>query len=423
VTVSYCRLLAGALTAIKKIFPTDRRVADLMLVSAGGLGIYGSNISMGRLQKVCRADGRGKNWVLAGIFLLASLALRTSAHANGLPQPALGLPPVPTLASNPPTAAKAALGKRLFFDSQLSGDGTISCASCHQPDHAFTDGRSLSRGIGGRVGTRNAPTLLNVAYNDSQFWDGRRPSLESQALDPMINPLEHGLTNEKAVLDRIRENTSYVASFSVFFANDGPPITAVHVGEALATFERTLIAGDSAFDEYLYGHKSAALGKGALRGLDLFRGRAGCSECHTIKPDYALFTDNLFHSTNVGLERVREKLPELTTRLVAARRRGASVDQLILSDRDIAELGRFVVTLDPRDLGEFRTPSLRNVARTGPYMHDGSVATLREAVERELYDHRQPGHPLILTPSEKQDLLEFMGALTSPSASQVVQIH
>ena len=341
------------------------------------------------------------------------------AQARDASQPRLGLPPVPVPESNLQTPAKIALGKRLFFDPHLSGDGTISCATCHQPDRAFTDGRPLALGIGAQLGTRNAPTLLNVAYNATQFWDGRRPSLELQALDPLVNPLEHGLRSEAELLSRIRESASYLEQFQAAFPGDRSAVTAAHVAQALASFERTLIAAGSPFDQFFYGHRSAALSASALRGFNLFRGAGRCSSCHTIERCHALFTDNSYHSANVGLQRIAATLAALTTRLVAARRGGASVDQMIISDSDIAELGRFVVTLDPADIGKFRTPSLRNVAVTGPYMHDGSVATLREAVERELYDHTQPGRPLILTPQEKHDLVEFLQALTSPVISQM----
>jgi cytochrome c peroxidase len=332
----------------------------------------------------------------------------------------LGLPPVPVPSENPLTPAKIALGKRLFFDASLSADGTISCASCHRPGQAFSDGRPVAKGIGGQSGTRNSPTLLNAAFNLSQFWDGRRPSLEAQALDPLANPREHALRNEDDLVRRLRANESYAAQFlSAFPGDPGPAVTSAHIAQALASFERTLIAGDSPFDEYYFGHRPAALSASALRGFKLFRGAGRCSGCHTIERTFALFTDNRFHSTNIGLDRINSKLPTLTTRLVAARQAGVSIDQEVLSDSDVAALGRFVVTLNPRDIGKFRTPSLRNVALTAPYMHDGSVPTLRQAVELELYDRSQPGRPLILTPQDKQDLVEFLEALTSPSAAGV----
>ena len=327
----------------------------------------------------------------------------------------LGLPPLivaPGTRSDQPIIA---LGRRLFFDPRLSLDGAISCASCHQPQKAFSDGRRVARGNRGQLGTRNTPSLLNVVFNTAEFWDGRRPSLEAQALDPLLNPIEHGLRDEGDLLRRIRTDSTYVREFRQVFGMDVGSIKTIHVVQAIADFERTLIVGDSAFDQYFYKHDQSALDSGAKRGLALFRGSAQCSTCHTIGKEAALLTDNQFHSVNVGLLRIASKLVTLTTRVVAVRRSGSRIDSTILSEPDVAELGRFVVTLDPADIGKFRTPSLRNVALTAPYMHDGSVATLEEAVERELYEHSsQSGRPLILTPKEKADLVAFLSSLTSP---------
>lgn len=314
---------------------------------------------------------------------------------------------------------RANLGKQLFFDNYLSRDRSISCASCHKSDHAFSDGLRVARGIRGQLGARNTPSLLNVAYNISEFWDGRRPSLEAQALDPLTNPIEHGLSDEENLLERLRSNPTYVAEFRTAFGAEGASITSNQVAQALASYERTLLAGDSPFDRFLYGHDPTALDPSGQRGLALFRGAAQCSSCHIIGPKDALFTDHEFHSVNVGLPHIAFSLAILTTRVVAVRTAGARIDATILSDPDIAELGRFVVTLDPADIGKFRTPSLRNVALTAPYMHDGSVPTLEEAVERELYVHTdQSGRPLILTPQEKADLVTFLKSLTSPVAAR-----
>jgi cytochrome c peroxidase len=329
----------------------------------------------------------------------------------------LGLPPVIAPADNPQTPARIALGQRLFFDARLSRDGSVSCASCHRPEDAFSDGRTLASGIAGSEGTRNTPSLLNVAFNTSLFWDGREPSLESQALVPLTNPLEQGLPNDQALLRLIRADPVYVAAFRAAFSLDAGSIQKEQVARAIATFERTLISADSPFDRYAFGGDQRALSQAARRGLGLFKGAGHCASCHLIGKDSALFTDNDFHSVNIGLQRIAPRLPELTKRLVDARQSGTSIDQAVLSDRDTAELGHFVVTLKPTDIGTFRTPSLRNVALTAPYMHDGSVPTLVDAVEQELYFRgNRAGRPLIFTPSEKADLVEFLKALTSPEA-------
>ncbi len=360
-----------------------------------------------------------------GIILFMMLICIMSASCRAVQardggSSSLGLPGVVAPADNPPTPARIALGRRLFFDARLSRNGSISCSSCHQPEHAFSDGRALAQGIDKREGSRNAPSLLNVAFNTSQFWDGRRTSLEAQALDPLTNPLEHGFKDTQTLLAIIRADPIYVTEFRAAFPANGISIQAIQVAQAIACFERTLIAGDSPFDRYFFGRDEHALSLSAQRGLTLFQRSAQCSSCHTIGPNEALFTDNAFHSLNVGLQRIAPRLPELTKRVVAARQSGISIDRVILSDRDIAELGRFAVTLSPADIGNFRTPSLRNVELTAPYMHDGSVATLQEAVDRELYYRGNlASRPLILTPDEKSDLVEFLKALTSPNARTI----
>jgi cytochrome c peroxidase len=190
------------------------------------------------------------------------------------------------------------------------------------------------------------------------------------------------------------------------------------VTAALAAFERTLLVGDSPFDRYLYGGDGKALSATAVRGLELFRGRAQCAKCHLIGEHEALLTDNLYHSVGVGLRWVQPHLAQATTRIV--RETPAVLDQLIGADAEVAALGRFVVTKQPRDIGSFRTPSLRNVALTAPYMHDGSTATLEEALELELYYRSvELQKPLILTPAEKADLVAFLRSLTSPTATSI----
>jgi cytochrome c peroxidase len=353
-------------------------------------------------------------YTLVGLFLWVS---RPSAYASDNPI-SLGLPPISVTNLDSKGWSKVRLGKELFFDARLSLDGTISCASCHKPERAFSDGRAVAAGVDAQRGTRNTPGLLNVGYNATEFWDGRRESLEEQALDPLTNPIEHGLASNGEVVGRIRADQQYVQEFRAAFPFSTDAVTSDHVAEAIGSYERTLIAGGSAFDRFFYGKEKTALSTSAQRGLILFRGTAECSSCHIIGKASALFTDQNFHSVNIGLSRIAARLAGLTSRVVALREAGERVDAAILSDPDISELGRFVVTLDPGDIGKFRTPSLRNVALTAPYMHDGSVGTLREAVERELYRHdRREARPLILTPQEKQDLVAFLNALTSPSAT------
>jgi cytochrome c peroxidase len=324
----------------------------------------------------------------------------------------LGLPPAITPAAAP---AVISLGQHLFFDPRLSLDASISCASCHIPEHAFSDSLIVGRGIRGQPGTRNTPSLWNVAFSTSFFWDGRRATLEQQAVDPLLNPREHALSDGNALLACIRRDGSYIEQLRRAFGVTPAQSTIAQIAGALAAFERTLVAGDSAFDRYLYGGEPSALTAGAQRGLDLFRGRAECATCHTIGEHSALLTDNLYHSVGVGLSRLQPDLARTT--LAVANEPAARLDQLVGSDAKLAALGRFVITKEPRDIGSFKTPSLRNVALTAPYMHDGSAATLIQAIELELYYRSNESHrPLILTPAEKADLVEFLSSLTSPNA-------
>ncbi|WP_211461463.1 cytochrome-c peroxidase [Collimonas silvisoli] len=338
----------------------------------------------------------------------------------------LGLPPSPyspstLISSNVPVNDDrlASLGAKLFYDNRLSADGLHSCSSCHQPDKYFADGLDVSRGVGNKLGTRNAPSLLNVSYNPTQFWDGREDTLEHQALRPLINPREMGQPDHEAVLAVIRRDKDYLADFKrVFNTRSATDITIDSVVSALATYQRTLVAGDSPFDRYRYGADAHAMSDGALRGYKLFVGAAACVKCHTIDQGNALFTDNEFHALSVGLNQIAPRLAELTVKLSAEKLRGVPIDDIVLTDDDFAELGRFVVTLQPQDIGTFRTPTLRNVAMTAPYMHDGSVKTLAEAVDLEVfYRSNEQGHPLLLTPPERQDLITFLESLTSSPES------
>ncbi|WP_207281677.1 cytochrome-c peroxidase [Pseudomonas sp. FW300-N2F2] len=329
----------------------------------------------------------------------------------------LGLPALPEAPASDQLIKKIELGKKLFFDKGLSADGTISCASCHSPERGFIDGLPRAQGIHGELGTRNTPTLVNAIFSDTQFWDGRRDSLESQAMDPLLNPIEHGMIDEAQLVHIIRQDSQYVAVFEKVFAASPETLTATHVAQAIAAYERTLTAGNSPFDRYRYGYEKTALAADALRGLELFRGRAQCGQCHVIGETSALFSDQQFHALGVGFRHLADRLaPEAIrfSKLTATERQS-----LVQSDPALAELGRFSVTLNPVDLGRFRTPSLRNVAETAPYMHDGSVATLEEAVDLEVYYRSiQASRPLILTPTEKNDLVAFLKALTSPHFKQ-----
>lgn len=309
-------------------------------------------------------------------------------------------------------ASLAKLGERLFFDKRLSADGTVSCASCHQPDKAFADGAATAAGSGGRKGTRNTPTLLDAAEQGSFLWDGRRTSLEDQVLDPFFDPAEHGLADAGALGRLVSSDAGYQSEFDRLFPSQG--IARATIARSIAAYVRTLSAGPSRFDRHWTGGDPAALTRAEARGFEIFRGTAQCASCHTIAEKGATFSDGKFHSLAVGLEKLGPNLSQTVARAIAAT--PAERSRLLTRDAAIAALGRFNVTGDPADIGKYRTPTLRNVALTAPYMHDGSVATLEEAVELELYYRSvQQGRPIVLTAPEKADLVAFLRSLTSES--------
>lgn len=301
------------------------------------------------------------------------------------------------------------VGERLFFDKRLSADGTVSCASCHKPELAFSDGLSVSVGIGGKKGTRNAPSLLQTAGQTSFFWDGRQPTLERQVLEPFFNEREHGLRDTASLISIVAGDPALVSEFKAIYPQG---VSQEAISSALAAYVRSLAPAPSRFDRYWKGREQAALNGAERQGLDLFRGAAQCATCHSIREGDAPLTDNKFHSLSVGLVGLAPTLAKAATK--AMNLDAEQRYRLITSDAQIGALGRFNVTRNPADIGKYRTPSLHNVAVTAPYMHDGSVATLEEAVELELYYRStQQGRLVILTPREKADLLAFLKTLTS----------
>jgi cytochrome c peroxidase len=351
-------------------------------------------------ERLCRLGG-----ALVSLFI----ALITPAHGD-VP---LGLP---AMRSAPDAAGLAELGRRIFSDTRFSVDGKISCATCHISERRFTDGRATARGLRGRELTRKTPSLLNVRYQTSLFWDGRAQDLATQVRAPLLGPLEHALRDETVVGQIARQDESYAAAFARLLHVPKADLSLREVSLALVAFEKTLVAGDSPFDRYEYGHDRRAMTPTEIRGLELFRGRARCESCHRIGENSALFTDGEFHASPVPIPAlVLAQLGELTSKVATLRSRGEvdALNALIAGDRDVAALGRFVVTLQPKDIGAFKTPSLRNVALLGPYMHDGSIEQLAQAIEFELYSRSRENYPLVLTEDERADLLQFLQALTS----------
>lgn len=328
----------------------------------------------------------------------------------------LGLPALIMPSDNPQTREKITLGRILFNDKRFSADGSISCANCHSVNLTFTDSLPVAKGLNNQMGTRNTPSVINSAFYETLFWDGRANSLEQQALGPLLNPIEHGLNNYQVIIDIIRHDSRYAVLFNKAFAVQATAININHVAQALASYERTLIAGNSAFDRYLFGRDHQALSSSAERGLRLFKNKAHCVVCHEIAWNNALFTDNRFYNIGVGF---KPMLP-VVENLIAAIKQGKNPDALPLSAKQRSELGRFNVTKNVTDIGKFKTPTLRNIALTAPYMHNGSLNTLEAVVEH--YDKAENNRftdskifPLHLSKQEKADLVAFMQTLTSQS--------
>ena len=360
--------------------------------------------------------------IMAGLGIFAA-GLLGVAHATT----PLGLPPVPVPKNNPITPEKIKLGDKLFHDKRFSADGTVSCSTCHDEQKVFTDSPlKVSEGIKKLTGTRNAPTVVNAAYMHSQFWDGREPDLEGQSAGPFVNPVEMGLPNHEPILKIVRSDPEYQKMFKAAFNKSGKAIKMVHVKQAIASFERTIISGDSPFDRYYFGGDKDAMDEDAVRGLQVFLQQGRCVSCHTISQTHALFTDSRFHNLGIGFGRINKDVTELASAYREAKKKGIDVDIEVLTNKNTSEMGRFAVSTEFRDIGGFKTPTLRNVAKTAPYMHDGSLETLEDVVKfynnggrvkesDPTFDFQSGGiRPLDLSDDQIDDLVAFLEALTSP---------
>ena len=337
---------------------------------------------------------------------IASLAFAAESGVDARPRPPWPDAPAPLVD----------LGKALFFDSRLSADNKTSCSSCHQPQRAFQDGRTVAIGAFGQNGNRNTPSLLRVTEQRTLFWDGRRQQLDTQALDPLLNSREHGLATEDDLSARLAAIPEYRPMFDAARMATHADVHDIELlKQALAAYQHQLSDGSSPFERFLYDKDMAAISPSALRGWKLFSGRAACVSCHHISETApALFTDHGFHALPFARASGPGRVGELARHFLTMRASGTSIEGALASSDDMAALGRFAVTEDPSDIGSFKTPSLRNVALTAPYMHDGSLPTLEDAINQEIYYRgTRDGRPLILTEPEKADLLSFLHTLTS----------
>jgi cytochrome c peroxidase len=347
-------------------------------------------------------------------------------HAGPLAQPRslrqIGAPSDTTRSAippdNPQTPEKIALGQKLFFDGRLSADGTVACSTCHDPARAFTDGRPTSIGIQGRVGQRNAPTILNALYNKTQFWDGRVKTLEEQAALPIVNRVEMGQPSLDAAVARIAAIEEYQSAFRRVF---GRPPTGPDLVRAIASYERTQLSFDSPFDHFIAGDRKA-IDSAAKRGWEIFNTRGRCNKCHALteaKRDVTNFTDNDFHNIGIGILRHNVVALARQAEQLISSGDASAIDRAAIQT-DMSALGRFLITKREPHIAAFKTPNLRNVLVTGPYFHDGSQETLWD-----VSDHYNKGdglqnpyldedmQPLALTEGDIDDLVAFLASLTS----------
>jgi len=392
-------------------------------------------ISVGRTQNNVQTPQQGPGDFREGYadadFQTRSVSLQSRRGQEAdllalLERPPLGLPAVPVPDYNPVTADKVRLGRKLFFDRRLSANNTISCAMCHIAEQGFAQNElKIPVGIEGRCVRRNAPTIYNVAYLQRLFHDGREISLENQVWGPLLAANEMGNLSIGMVIERIRSLADYDGLFDQTFGS-GPDMRSI--GMALASYQRTLISADSPFDRWYFGKEKAALGESAQRGFALFNGTARCSACHTIAQETALFTDNDFHNTGVGyFATMRPVDTELVVLLAPGQAERVETDLLQSTGTEqFRDLGRYEITNVPADRWRYRTPGLRNVALTAPYMHDGSLPSLRDV----LLFYNQGGvpnvvldpliSPLGLSDAEIDDLLSFLQALTGGNVDALV---
>jgi cytochrome c peroxidase len=267
----------------------------------------------------------------------------------------------------PLTPAVVTLGEKLFFEPRLSGDGTVACATCHDPARAFTDARPVSIGIAGRAGQRNAPTILNALYNKTQFWDGRVNTLEEQAALPITNPFEMGAASLGEAIANVATDADYRRQFAQAFGRD---VNEKDLLTAIATYERTLTSFDSPFDHFIAGDQNA-ISDAAKRGWESFNTKARCNLCHALtdnQRDVTAFTDNDFHNIGIGI--IRHRVVPLAVKAERELARGQlqDIDRAAI-ESETSVLGRFLITKKEADIASFKTPDLRNVLVTGPYFH------------------------------------------------------
>lgn len=316
---------------------------------------------------------------------------------------------------NQTSPARIALGRKLYFDVRLSRDDTVSCSTCHDVTRGFCDQRPTSEGIDGQLGKRNSPTNMNIGLLSTMFWDGRSPSIEHQAMQPIINPIEMGVENkEETIVSKIKDDPEYQQLFKDAY---NAPVNYKNIGDALAVFERTLVFMDAPGLRYIKGDKNA-ISEDAKKGWELFNGKARCMTCHPMSVSNPSGSDSRFHNIGIAAKKQDfEALAKDARKLLAEDNSAEKIEELALNSK-YGELGRALITGKKADFGAFRTPILLNVGITWPYMHDGSITTLWDVV-----DHYNKGgepniyldggiEPLNLSDEEIDQLVAFLFTLT-----------
>jgi cytochrome c peroxidase len=358
-----------------------------------------------------------------------SLPARTGVDADllgNIKSEHLGLPSFSAYQQEVPDASAIALGRKLFFDRRLSRNKTMSCAMCHIPEQGFTS-NELKRPIGveGRNLKRNAPTLLNVIFNRRLFWDARESNLAQQVWSPLLAKNEMNNPSVGHVLQQLHSDEEYLGMFMNTF---GEKANMMNVGQALAQYQQSLIGASSRFDQWYFGSDKNALNELEQQGFAVFMGKGACQSCHSVGDNYALFTDHQLHNTGVGYEDSMRKTPK-SIAIQLAPGMSAEVDKELINsvgEKKENDLGLYEVTLKPPDRWKYRTPSLRNVALTAPYMHNGEFSSLDEVIE--FYNVggtpnalRSPLiRPLNFTTDEQVALREFLKSLTSSNVAELV---
>ncbi len=394
----------------------DTVLADLRTLNQGIVSAPSSQ----KLPSVLASDGDNKQGYAQKNYRTRSRALATRRGARldlakGLQVMPLGLPPLAATAQLP-TTAQVNLGRQLFFERRLSHNDTLSCASCHVPDQGFTH-HELATPVGmeGRTVKRNAPSLYNVVFQTRLFHDAREFRLEQQVWSPLLAANEMANPSIGYALEKLRGLADYAIDFARAFPSG---LTQETLGAALAAYERGLVSGNSPFDRWHFGGNASAVSAAVKRGFELFIGKAGCSGCHLVGRQDALFTDQELHNTGIGFARSMQKNPLTTVTVEPGTALAIDPMAVAASETSVNDLGRYEVTLNPADRWRYKTPNLRNVAQTAPYMHDGSFATLDAVlafynaggIRNEGLDARLK--PLQLSGSELEELREFLQSLT-----------